>query len=491
MRGINGITCAVASVLVFGILAGSCSEKSLDADGNGGAGNGPAATAHLDKITLEESYSPTQFEKFLESSTCAGRLGMEDYLKPLFAAFVVSRAADMWSMMYHETGDMSLVNWKVVRLNFDYHTVDVKGDSVVLSAAMFYPDNTNGTPGHVLESVSLTVHTYLDYDSDRPTAKGEVTMSRALWNSLVVIPDLQGFGSSKALGDAEMMNTDIANQIVDCERVALQIVKSRGLVMADDYYTDILGYSLGTGPALGTAKWMEQCSKQDRELFRYSKAFVGAGIFNYFDYASYYLDGRASCSFGELYPALVPTIPFFATETDLCGYEPEDFFSEDYTTVMDTIDGHLFSPATFNLWKCDEGSDNDYNNSRTCSFLKGSGIFDVYASDMNSRIMNLDTSLPKTAAFKKMCERQSPCIGWCPKHRILIFQGVNDDVIPYGTAKNAYNTLLANSPNGVNDNVELLSFDVPVIEKFQFTHYTAVGIAQARMMTFKDPTVGY
>lgn len=475
--------------VIFVLVFSSCSNDSIEfEDQQTGIDKRP--TAHLKKITLEQSYSPSQFSDFLNASTYASWLGddVEQLLGPILNTFITTRGPELWSLFYKETGNVSPVNWKVKRINFDYHTVDVRGDSVVLSAAMFYPDNNLGKKGHVLESVSLVVHTYLEYNTDCPTIKGELSMGRALWNSLVVIPDLQGYGSSRQLGDAEMMATDIVNQIVDCERVALQIAKARGLVMADDYYTDVMGYSLGMSAAMGVAKWMEQCSEEDKKLFRYSKAFVGGGIYGYFEVATTIARGEVDSDFSNEFVVHIPTIPYFASEQDLCGYSPDDFFSKEFSTVRDTVDGHPFSASRFNMYKGSE-STYGYYYSESYGVIERSDFDDIYAPDMHSSRMQLDPSQPKTAVFKKMCDRQNPFLDWVPQHRVLIFQAENDNIALCSLARKAYDILQTNG-GIINQNVAMLTYNVPEALA-EYAHFVGVAIAQARMLMFKDPTVGY
>lgn len=443
-------------------------------------------SAHLVNITKTVIYTPSEFIEMLSKSTYASWIGLEEYLKPILTTFATTRASELWSVFGQETGNLDAVNWLVQQVNFDYKTVDVKGDSVIMSGVMCFPDNNMGKKGHKLSSVSLVCHTFLNYNTDCPTYKGEITMGRALWNSLVVLPDMQGYGSSKDSGDGMKLSNSCAPQVTDCERVAIDIAKKMGIKFEDDYYTRVMGYSLGGGVMMGVARWMEECRNEDKALFKYSTAFVGGGVYNYFDYISDYVRNKLD-SASYVSSIVMPTISYLVKPADLKGYKIEDFWTPQYTTVLDTLEGRPTSPSTFTLWRYDENAETKQHKVKLRDFFFKEEAWQIFPDDMNSASMKLDPATPKTKILKDLCDREVPYYNWTPTHRITIYHPSNDEQVPFFLAEDAYNTLKFTNHGG--DNVVLKTFEVPTPSFIEVSpHYVGTALGQLRMLVNEDPS---
>lgn len=466
------------------IFVSSCEKEQIIAD-EPTQTISSVPTAHLMKINKFNTYTPSEFVEKLSKSTYASWIGLEEYLSPVLSSFVATRSPELWTIFARETNNLSASNWRIEQINFDYRTVDVKGDSVTLSGIICYPNNTVGKHGHELSSISLVCHTFYNYNTDCPSFKGDITMGRALWNSLVVIPDMQGYGSSKNLGDGMKLSNSCARQVVDCERVAIGLIKSRGLTLKEDYYTNIMGYSLGAGVMTGVAKWMEECSDEDKQLFRYNTAFVGGGVFNNFDYMAFYF--RKPKDEVSYFSNAMPTIVYLVDEKELEGYKPEDFWSPQYTEILDTIEGRPTSPSTFTLWRNDETADVIAHKAKIKAFFGTPEARDILAEDMNTERLVMDPSTPKTKILKKLCDKEIPYTGWTPTHPITIYHPSNDEQVPFSLAENAYNTLRLSDPEGKF--VKLKTFEIPLLSSIQVSpHYVGTALAQLRMLINEDPS---
>lgn len=257
-----------------------------------------------------------------------------------------------------------------------------------------------------------------------------------------------------------------------------------GLDFEDDYYTNIMGYSLGAGPILGVSRYMELCGNEEKDLFKLNSTFVGGGIFNNFDFMADFVRNRMSAQ--AYFSTMMPTIVYLVKESELGGYKPEDFWTTQYTTVLDTIEGHPTSPALFTYWRFDETEDTKIHKAKVRDFFSTPEALEIFPEDMSTASLVLDPSTPKTKILKQICDKEVAYGDWTPTHSVTFFHPENDEQLPFFLAEDAYNSLKYDCNGG--DFVRMETVTVPTPDFYLVSpHYVGTALAQLRMLINEDP----
>jgi len=186
---------------------------------------------------------------------------------------------------------------------------------------------------------------------------------------------------------------------------------------------------------------------------------------------------------------VMPTITYLVKKSDLGLYRVDDFWTPQYTEVLDTIEGRPISPSTFTLYRYDENDENKARKVKFREFFSNSEeALTIFPDDMSTASLVLDPSTPKTMMFKEICDRETPYTDWKPTHKITIYHPENDEQVPYFLALDAFNAL--KYTNGGGDNVQLKTFQIPTPSSIEVSpHYVGTALAQFKMLVNKDPSV--
>ena len=117
--------------------------------------------------------------------------------------------------------------WQVQTCTFSYESVSVSGKPITLSGRITFPNAKDGS-GHKVKSLSLYVHYYLDKDVVPSLSLSPVDL-RYLFDSAVIEPDLEGYGTSEDRPYCGFSMLAQARQTADCMLAAIEILKDNGV----------------------------------------------------------------------------------------------------------------------------------------------------------------------------------------------------------------------------------------------------------------------
>ena len=113
--------------------------------------------------------------------------------------------------------------WQVQTYTFSYESVSVSGKPITLSGRITFPNAKDGS-GHKVKSLSLYVHYFLDKDVVPSLSLSPVDL-RYLFDSAVIEPDLEGYGTSADRPYCGFSMLAQARQTADCMLAAIEILK--------------------------------------------------------------------------------------------------------------------------------------------------------------------------------------------------------------------------------------------------------------------------
>lgn len=160
----------------------------------------------------------------------------------------------------------------------------VKYGPAVLSGDVAFIRDTTGRFKRRIESVTL-FHTQFNSNEELTIISNPALVPiRTAFNALVVCPHYQGVFVDKGLHVNNMSETMLkARQAIDCELAALEFIQSLNDVeMAEGYYTESMGISNGSAPALATQYLLEkELPKEYAEAINLRGTYCAEGCYDY------------------------------------------------------------------------------------------------------------------------------------------------------------------------------------------------------------------
>lgn len=140
--------------------------------------------------------------------------------------------------------------------SFNYTSTDIHGNAVTLSARMTYPAGIRNSASRKVSSILLAMPQDIP-DGYLPDGGSLIGLRSALYNSLVVIPDGQGYGVSS---DKPEVTDPIlsARQCLDALDKAVALAKEDlGISFAGDCSTSVIGFGRKAPTACASAMAIE------------------------------------------------------------------------------------------------------------------------------------------------------------------------------------------------------------------------------------------
>lgn len=343
--------------------------------------------------------------------------------------------------------------WQVESWAFNYRSKSARGEDVVLSGRVTFPNAMAEGVGHEVQSLTLFMHHALPLVSAMPSEAISMWTIRALLNSAVIEPDGQGCGTNL---DADYYCATspkvLARQMADCALAALELMKSRGVMLADDGHTVNVGCSLGAAVPLHFAKYYETEAPQSlRDALRLRSTFTGCGPLEWSSTLRYFSSHpRYNAMMSKT--ALISLAAFPASR--LGGYDPHDFVSDDILKTTVEYEGRSMS----------------YYEAEARYFFNVIGIrkelpsytklSQIMAPDMLTSDGKLNESSPKTQALFKHLEEEDNLSNWTPRHPVYLTHCRQDDGIPFEPAYQSYQEI---SRMGSNQNVHFSEKKLPAV----------------------------
>ena len=382
-----------------------------------------------------ESYSSNDFcDKVRSNKFLQNQMGDNETTNKIIAGAIETlvglRKPQMDNTFAKESPNSS--GWQVQTCTFSYESVSVSGNPITLSGRITFPNAKDGS-GHKVKSLSLYVHYFLDKDVVPSLSLTPIDL-RYLFDSAVIEPDLEGYGTSADRPYCGFSMLAQARQTSDCLLAAIEILKENGVELIEGGHTIGWGYSLGGPIVLEFARhYDKQLSASQRKKINLTSVYAGGGPF--------LLDRMIELLNVDknLYARTLCYLPHFLSsipEEELGGYQLRDFFPAWMHETNVTIDGETMSffeslvnnKSFGGTWPSELGLDPDV-------------LYNHFAADMFTSDASLNLSHPKTVALLNAIKKQFDWDDWTPSADIYLTHDPNDKNIPYQQTQELYERL--------------------------------------------------
>ena len=382
-----------------------------------------------------ESYSSNDFcDKVRSNKFLQNQMGDNETTNKIIAGAIETlvglRKPQMDNTFAKESPNSS--GWQVQTCTFSYESVSVSGKPITLSGRITFPNAKDGS-GHKVKSLSLYVHYFLDKDVVPSLSLTPVDL-RYLFDSAVIEPDLEGYGTSADRPYCGFSMLAQARQTADCMLAAIEILKENGVELIEGGHTTGWGYSLGGPIVLEFARYYDkQLSASQRKIINLTSIYAGGGPF--------LLDRMIELLNVDknLYARTLCYLPHFLSsipEEELGGYQLRDFFPAWMHETNVTIDGETMSffeslvnnKSFGGTWPSELGLNQDV-------------LYNHFAADMFTADASLNLSHPKTVALLNAIKKQFDWDDWTPSADIYLTHDPNDKNIPYQQTQELYEQL--------------------------------------------------
>lgn len=367
------------------------------------------------------------------------------------------------------TGDQ----WQLETYRIVYNTKDARGNDIQLSGDIGFISEASGRVDRKLESVSV-FHTTFNVDDDENaisnTSMGNrdiVIPARALHNALAVFPHYQGAGIDKGkhmFTPSEPLLK--ARQAIDCELAALEFINSLDYIRMDDnYYTENMGASNGSSPALAMQYLLENDGTiaEKAGTVRLKSTYLGEGLYRFKDVFLNIANEKnpESSSMDKYTPYVLMSAIAGAFDT-----WPEEFTSRGISSVEE-----IFSPAFLGIRVNHNGSEIgmlELLATGDCSVdLFGNTPFEDKGLTLRT-ILNPEILHPMEGTVKEDSKYVQALLaafehneliaeGWNPVSSLKFVHSQKDEFVPYEDVLKVYNNL---NRNGRNKNVKIEKINV-------------------------------
>lgn len=383
-----------------------------------------------------ESYSPNDFcDRVRSSKFVQDQLGDNETTNKLFSDAMKTLVALRQPKMDKTFAEQSANNsgWQVQTCTFSYKSVSVSGKPITLSGRITFPNAKDGS-GHKVNSLSLYVHYFLSHRDVTPSLSLSPLDMRYLFDSAVIEPDLEGYGTSADHPCCGFSMLAQARQTADCMLAAIEILKENGVELIEGGHTTGWGYSLGGPIVLEFARYYDkQLSASQRKKMNLTSIYAGGGPF-LSDRMIQLLNVNKNLYARTLryFPHFLSSIP----KEELGGYQLRDFFPAWMHETNVTIDGETMSFFESLVTNKDFGekwpSEVD---------LSQDVLYNHFAADMFTANSSLDLTHPKTVALLNAIKKQYDWDDWTPSADIYLTHNPNDKNIPYEQTQELYEQL--------------------------------------------------
>lgn len=453
----NNLSIYLIILLFTTSMMQSCSKD--DSEDFASGGNSTKESLEL-QITDSTFIDPGAYSKYLYKEVIDGY----DFLKcvtientlfqetmALLERQLSPAKARLDSLFTVETGSDDIRRcWQIESWSFSYPSKSARGQDVMLSGRVTFPNNiVDGLP-HQVSSLTLNMHHALPVMSVMPSQTVDIWTMRSLLNSAVIEPDGQGCGVNMDKDYYCTLSPDVlACQMADCAMAALEIMKKRGVTLASDGQSIITSCSLGAAVPLAFTKYYEtEASVSFRDAIKLSAAFTGFGPLDFASTLRYY--GEHPDFNAMLAKDFICSLSAYSPE-QLGGFKAEDFIDDIFLNTMvtrgdDTItyyeaEARYFINVMGTEW---------LPNPRKLSC--------ILADDMTSDERTLDETNLKTRVLMDIIKKGNDYSGWRPNIPIYIAHCRQDDASPYGQSRQLYERI---SRQGTNPNVKFITINTP------------------------------
>ena len=324
------------------------------------------AFARSDVRVTAQGYVQTKFDKKAFTRGSGREFKPEDFQ---IRSITESQANALSTGEAGDDGSSVWYAYKWVTLNYLCKTADGSQKELSELVVMPYRFGSVCSPSQLI----IGCHSTITSDEERPTNfsnlehLGEINMlalftSILSQNALVIVPDYEGYGSTKSIAHPYCNRELTAEQVVTGAKAALSYFEQNVKKMEDGWSGVAIGYSQGGAVAAGVLRY---CQQHGETSLRLKGAVCGDGPYDPLATLKRYI------SMDKLYMPVAPTLLLKgAIDTDpemaAAGCDYHDFVTEEFyaTDIFNMIQCKSMSTdqiqAALLQHSCDHGDDGGF-----------------------------------------------------------------------------------------------------------------------------------
>ena len=325
-------------------------------------------------------------------------------------------------------------NWQIESYVFNYRSKSARGEDVVLTGRVTFPNAIAEGAGHQVKSLTLFMHHAVPIVGLMPSQVLDLWTLRTFYNEAIIQPDGQGLGANLDEDYYCTVSSNVlARQMADCALAALEVMRRHGVTLADNGHSICSGCSLGAATPLAFAKYYEtEASPSFRQAIKLDAVYTGCGPVDYAACIRYFSDHPESNAM--LSKSMVFSLAAL-TPNQLYGYRAQDFVNPTMLNTQVEYEGRMMSyyEAEAKYFVNALGTNKNMPNPKKLS--------EILAPDMLTQDGQLDGNSPKTQALLRVLAEQGNLSGWLPTTNIYLVHGQQDDAIPVQQIRKCYEAL--------------------------------------------------
>ncbi len=485
----------LAVLFAGALVTASCSDDNADADGVEVPQFSGVTDVNLSNVEAVDSgfmswhaYFTNEIKKLEESNDDSNDSLLSFYRERLHKADSIDAAlAAQYGANTGEDGESGLgefYGFKYTTLR--YESVNENNQKIILSELVAWPYATI-LPNPHPDNLIIGCHCTITSNNERPTnyhrtvrfevAATDVGMlllhASGSWlttffsgvESLVVVPDYQGYGVSSKVTHPYLYQELTARQVVDGAKAAVKWYEQNEKSMESDWKSVAVGYSQGGATAMAVHRYIENNDLADE--MRFAGSVCGDGPYSPEATVKAYIRDKKvymPVAVALIFKGLMDTNPYMR------GYDPGEFFNSGFTEsgIMDWIASKQYTTDEIQQKLADYAYNT--NNIEVMRKTKN-GNYLEYVKE-NSNVEWEDVTDPEAVYYdiheifqpevidyfndkevnslvqKKMenlmmaltMNDLTTLFSWKPKHPMFVFHSTRDEVVPFDNYRWALST---------------------------------------------------
>ena len=403
----------LAVLAVAGLFATSCSKNDDESDD-------PKVSAEV----LDDLVKNTVFEVVSDETINASQMvdlafghsgSSSDERMELARTFLLKKHQDIASKLGANNADMG---WRSV--SYTYLSTDEQGKEIKLSARVLW-GNIGGTdldPDYIM----LCPHYTITKNAECPTQSYPYETAVLCGDNLLILPDYLGFGESKDHPQPYVNHNLCAQNCIDALEAGYKVFRENSTAhLEDGYKLFVAGLSQGGGNSLAIHKWLDT-HPDIADAWQFAYSYSCAGPYSpSLTFRKYYKQERL------FHPCVLPITlkAMFAAYPDILGkWTEDDFYNADYLTNHKAEMDQILADKNLTTDSINAKLFNWYPHDTECIYLS-----DIMSADA------LNSESDMCQALLKCLDDNDLTKGWTPTHKILLFHGKDDEVVPFANAE--------------------------------------------------------
>ncbi len=340
----------------------------------------------------------------------------------------LKRTKHLQDSLIQETGVNGLsINYNIY--TYRYKSIDQLGKPITLSSMVAWPFIFYGWIDYDPDDILLYEHYTISDDEQAPSNSFSMQTVAILMSNedLVIAPDLIGYGASRDRVHPYVNHEITAINSIDALKAGIEVFNrhKNHADLEDDWGLYVAGFSQGGSSALAVHKYLDTHPSL-AEQYRFKASLCCSGPYSPEHTIKYYINSDK----GLTYPFVVPMTlkSMMSSYPDIFSkYEEKDFYTQQYIDKAQKRIDQMFKDRNVTNTEISEEIANKLGLEKDA--VKFSDIFNATALNQESQMYHdMMTAL----------QRNELSSGWSPTHKIYLWHGFDDTVVPYTNATSVY-----------------------------------------------------